>query len=205
MDVTQLWIASCETMPIEIPHKRLTALGHLFERSVNQSNLALITLTLGAYLEAITDEIIDEILPSLSSANHAKKLRGLRDYPVIDDAAFQAATNFACLRNAFAHSFEERSLSDLGVEPSFQNFVGVVSKVFEVDKLAKGVATKVEQFGKQNFGISGIKHQGFSGTDGERLKSAALFLCLHFLAIRYSLPPKGTPLALGSSYEVKSA
>src|SRR5208337_3653314 len=151
----------------------LTALNHLFIRNVNQPNLALITLTLGAYLEAITDEIIDAILPSLSSANHAKKLRGLRDYPVIDDAAFQAATNFACVRNVFAHTFEERSLSDPKIQPSFQTFVSIVSKAVDVGKLAQRLATKVEQDVKKHSGISDVKHRGFSGTDGERLKFGA--------------------------------
>ncbi|MEO6994764.1 MAG: hypothetical protein ABI273_14240 [Lacunisphaera sp.] len=192
-------------MSIDVPGDRLDALVKLFERNVNQSNLAFVTLTLGAYLEAITDEITDAILPSLSSANHAKKLRGLRDYPIIDDAAFQAATNFAYVRNAFAHSFEDRTLAEPDIHSHFQNFAGVVSKAFDVDSVTNGIAKKVQDHGKQHFGVADGVHQGFSGSDGERLKSAALFLCIHFLAVRYSLPAKGTPLAFGNGYEIKKA
>jgi hypothetical protein len=190
-------------MEIQIPRERLDALVKLVERNLNQPNVVLVTLAFGAYLEAIADEITEQILPSASGWNHAKKLRVLRDYPLLDEPAFLAACEFAKIRNALAHSFEDLTLGDAGIRPHYQTFTGIVSKAFDVDSFSRKVAEQVQEAAKTILGIQKDQHHGFSGLEGERLKASAFFLCIHFLSVRYALPAKNVPLPFSNSYRFR--
>lgn len=97
---------------IEVPHKEVSRIYEGFQKLLNEPSERSAIIVLSARIESLTEKATSHFIPGVRLSGQVRRLDALHGLGVIDDKIHELLKELASIRNYYAHSDDDCTISD---------------------------------------------------------------------------------------------
>lgn len=174
---------------IEVPHKEVSRIYEGFQKLVNEPSERSAIIILSARIESLTEMAASHFMPGVRLSGQARRLDALHGLGVLDDQVHKLLKELAIVRNHFAHSEDDCSLSDSDVKEKVATVLSIGNDLFN----SQSSIVAMENNLSQQLTAKGIKTApGWFTSDLKHLFLISTLTAYYLAALAYApfTPPK---------------
>jgi hypothetical protein len=179
------------------PHAELQGMINFAASLLSESTPRALVIIGAARLEEEVKEITSLLLPTLQKGGgHMGRVHLLKASNVFSEKLAECLEKIAHIRNHFAHSSVQCSLSDQPIEGNVHQLFGTLESV--PGGFSNGSDRLFEQIqGKIPAGLAHFAPPSWKDASLQKYQSAILLLLSHLVWVKYNLPMQHSPIEIG--------